>query len=181
MDYCRLNAVTTDVFPLPRIDACLDSLEGNQFFSTLDLMAGYWQVGMELTSKEKTSFVTSYGCYQFNVMPFGLKNAPSTFQRLMNTILSDLILQRCLAYIDDILVLGRTFEEHVANLRAFLEKLRKHHLNLKPSKCSLVREEVTYLGYRVSRKGIETQGVEEFPRPKTLKSLRSFLGLTSYY
>lgn len=152
VDYRRLNAVTkTDMFPLPRIDACLGSLEGNQFFSTLDLMAGYWQVGMEPTSKEKTSFVTSTGCYQFNVMPFGLKNVPSTFQRLMNTILSDLIPRRCLAYIDDILVLGQTFEEHVANLQAVLEKLRKHHLKLKPSKCSLVREEVAYLGYRVSR------------------------------
>ena len=185
--YRKLNAITkSDVFPLPRIDSYLDSLEGNTYFSTLDLMSGYWQVAMEEESKEKTSFVTHEGSYQFNVMPFGLKNAPSTFQRLMNTVFAELMPKKCLVYIDDLLVLGKSFDEHLSNLRLVFEKLRSYTLKVKPAKCSLAERKVKYLGYVISEHGIEpdhekVQAVVHFLKPTNVKALRSFLGLTSYY
>uniref|UniRef100_A0A1X7VX24 Reverse transcriptase domain-containing protein n=1 Tax=Amphimedon queenslandica TaxID=400682 RepID=A0A1X7VX24_AMPQE len=124
-EYQRFNTIMkTLAFPLPRIDACVDSLDENQFFLTLDLMFGYWQVEMEPDSKEKSLFVTSKGCYQFYVMPFVLQNTPSTFQRLLNTILGHLISHECLAYVEDILVLGKLFEEHLRNFQVLTEKIQ---------------------------------------------------------
>ena len=187
VDYRKLNAITkVDVFPLPRIDDCLDSLRGNTHYSTLDLMSGYWQIALDDAAKEKTAFATPDGTYEFNVMPFGLVNAPSTFQRLMQEILTDLIPEQCLDYVDDVLVLGSTFERHLTNLEQVFSRLRKAGLKLKPTKCTLVRPKVTYLGYVVSREGVETdpkklEAVRDFPTPNTVAKLRSFLGLTSYY
>ena len=100
----------------PRIDDTLDSLAEQKYFTTLDLASGYWQVGMSDDSQEKTAFTTHCGLYEFRVMPFGLCNAPATFQRLMEVVLHGLIRESCLVYLDDILVIGRTFKEHVENL-----------------------------------------------------------------
>lgn len=114
VDYRKLNAVTKmDVFPLPRIDDSLDLLAGAKYFTTLDLASGYWQVAMDEESREKTAFVTHSGLFEFLKMPFGLCNAPATFQRLMEVVLSDLIRDRCVAYIDDIIVVGSTLETHL--------------------------------------------------------------------
>ena len=119
IDYRKLNAVTKmDVYPLPRIDDTLDLLANNLYFSTLDLASGYWQVQMDGTSQEKTAFTTHAGLYEFKVMPFGLCNAPATFQRLMETVLHGLVGQCCLVYLDDVIVLGKSVEDHLANLRA---------------------------------------------------------------
>ena len=151
VDYRKLNSVTKlDVYPLPRIDDHLDSLAGSKYFTVLDLSAGFWQVKMSPDSTEKTAFVTHSGSYEFTVMPFGLCNAPATFQRLMETVLAGLMPKQCLDYIDDILVIGHTFEEHLQNLRAVLERLHEAGLRLKPSKCRLVDSQVKYLGYIVS-------------------------------
>ena len=113
VDFRKLNAVTLkDAYPLPRIDDTLDSLSGSMYFSTLDLASGYWQIKMSDSSKTKTTFVTPHrGLYHFNVMPFGLTNAPATFQRLMEKVLVNLTPHKCLCYLDDIIILGRTFEE----------------------------------------------------------------------
>ena len=187
VDYRKLNCVTkSDIFPLPRIDDCLDALSGMRYFTMLDLCSGFWQVQMDPDSVEKTAFVTHAGSFEFLVMPFGLKNAPSTFQRLMEIVLAGLTPDRCIGYMDDILVLGDTFPKHLENLEMVLERLRKANLKLKPSKCRLVRPSVSYLGYEVSARGIATdpeklKAVQEFPVPTDLKRLRSFLGLTSYY
>ena len=135
VDYRRLNVKTKmDVFPLPRIDDTLDQLSQTKFFTTLDLASGYWQVQMDPNSQEKTAFVTHSGLYEFTVMPFGLCNAPSTFQRLMEAVLSGLARECCMVYIDDILVTGREFEDHLHNLRKVLERLRSAGLKLKPQK-----------------------------------------------
>ena len=149
IDYRRVNAVTKpDVYPLPRVDDSLDLLAQSRYFTTLDLAAGYWQVKMGSSSQEKTAFVTHSGLYEFKVMPFGLRNAPATFQRLMEQVLAGLVRDKCLVYIDDILVVGQTFHDHLLrNLRAVLDRLREAGLRLKPTKCHFAKEEVEYLGY----------------------------------
>ena len=125
VDYRCLNAITKlDESPLPRIDDSLDLLSGMKYFSTLDLATGYWQVGMSQDSKEKTAFVTHEGLYEFTVMPFGLCNAPATFQRLMEVTLRGLARCKCVVYLDDILVIGQSFKEHMDNLREVLDRLR---------------------------------------------------------
>ena len=120
VDYRRLNAITkVDEYPLPRVDECLDVLSGQKYFSTLDLATGYWQVKMGEESQEKTAFTTHNGLYEFTVMPFGLCNAPATFQRLMSKVLKGLINQQCMVYLDDILVMGKTFTEHLTTCEKY--------------------------------------------------------------
>ncbi len=187
IDYRRLNSITKkDVYPLPRIDDTLDSLAKQKYFTTLDLASGYWQVGMEETSQEKTAFITHNGLYEFRVMPFGLCNVPATFQRLMEVILHKLVNRGCLVYLDDILVFGATFDEHLENLTQVFSRLRDAGLCLKPAKCHLAKMEVEYLGHVVSHKGVaadpkKVDAVQNYPLPKDVNQLRSFLGLASYY
>ena len=115
VDYRRLNAVTiNNAYPLPRIDDSFDHLSGSCWFSTLDLCSGYWHVECEGSDRHKTAFATRSGLYEFRVMPFGLKGAPATFERLMETVLAGLQWDICLIYLDDVIVLGRSFEDMVA-------------------------------------------------------------------
>jgi len=187
IDYRQLNQLTKlDVYPLPRIDDTLSQLSGAKYYTTLDLASGYWQVAMEPASQEKTAFRTYSGLYEFRKMPFGLVNAPATFQRLMEVVLARLIGECCFVYIDDLIVFGRTLEEHNANLRKVFKRLREACLRLKPRKCSFAQLEAEYLGHIVSAAGIRADprklvAVKEFPHPETVKMLRSFLGLASYY
>ena len=126
---------------MPCIEDYLDALTGHgqHYFSTLDLCTGYWQVAMSPESIEKTAFVTHEGAYEFTVMPFGLCNGPATFQRLLSQVLAGLIPTSCMDYIDDVLVIGRTYAEHLKNMRAVLERLRSAGLKLKPSKCFIAQ------------------------------------------
>lgn len=157
IDYRKLNQATKlDEFPLPRIDDTQDQLAGAKYFTTLDLASGYWQVEMESTSQEKTAFTTYSGLYEFKKMSFGLVNAPATFQRLMEVVLVGLARERCLVYIDDILVIGKTWEEHLANLRKVMDRFRAAGLRLKPKKCKYMLPEVEYLGHVVSADGVRT-------------------------
>ncbi|KRY16906.1 Retrovirus-related Pol polyprotein from transposon, partial [Trichinella britovi] len=136
-----LNAITrVDAQPLPRIDDTLDALAGSQWFSTLDLASGYWQVEVAEPDREKTAFSTPMGLFQFRVMPFGLCNAPATFQRLMENALRGLTFKGCLVYLDDIIVYGRTEEEHLERLEGVLSRLQSVGLKIKPEKCQLMRQ-----------------------------------------
>ena len=187
IDYRKLNAVTRkDSYPLPRIDDALDSLAGSKYFSTLDLQSGYHQVAMHPDSKEKTAFISHAGLYQFNVLSFGLTNAPPQFQRLMSRVLHGLEWKVCLVYIDDVIVFSATFEEHISRLKLVFDRLREANLKLKPSKCNFARSTVNYLGFLVSSDGIapdptKLDAVQSFPTPTTVKEVRSFLGLCNYY
>lgn len=187
IDYRRLNDVTIkDAYPLPRIDESLDALSGADCFSTLDLASGYWQVGLAPAAKEKSAFVTNNGLYQFNVMPFGLSNAPSTFERLMERVLAGLQWQLCLVYLDDVIVFSQGIPQHIKRLEEVLTRIETAGLKLKPKKCHLFRRKVDFLGHVVSGQGIATnpekiKAVEEWGTPKDLHEVRSFLGLCSYY
>ncbi len=187
IDFRHLNDVTEkDAYPLPRIDDTLDALTGAKYFSTLDLASGYWQVAMDPKDAEKTAFTTHRGLFQFRVMPFGLCNAPATFERLMEFVLAGLQWSKCLVYLDDIIVYSKTFEQHLQHLREVFQRLREAGLKLKPSKCSLVRQKVAYLGHVVTPNGLETdpektRAVSNFPIPSSVTEVRSFLGLASYY
>ena len=126
VDYQKLNEITIkDVYPLPRIDDTLDALGGSRLFSALDLKNGYWQVEIDERDREKTAFITPNGLYHFNVMPFGLCNAPATFERLMDSILRTLPFEMCLCYIDDVIIFSQDFESHLERLEKVLVCIRE--------------------------------------------------------
>ena len=187
VDYRRLNSVThKDAYPLPRIDDTLQSLSGSKWFSTIDLLSRYWQVDITESDREKTAFITHDGLFEFNVMPFGLCNAPATFQRLMNFALSGMLWSECLVYLDDIVIFGRTFEEHLSHLASVLARLRAVNMKAKLSKCNFLKEQVLYLGHVISPEGIstdpsKTQRITEWPTPKSVQEVQQFLGLAGYY
>ena len=187
VDYRQLNAITIkDAYPVPRIDDTLDSLSGARWFSTLDLASGYWQIDLDEDAKKKSAFVVRDGLYSWKVMPFGLCNAPATFERLMERVLAGLQWDTLLVYLDDVIVYGKSVDEELGNLKAVLERFRTAGLKLKPQKCYLFQEEVRYLGHVVSKEGVRTdpdkvEAVKGWPTPSCIKEVRSFLGLASYY
>jgi len=187
IDYRRLNDVTVkDSYPLPRIADCLDALSAGKYFSAFDLRSGYYQVAMDDVDKDKTSFVTRSGLYRFKVMPFGLTNAPATFQRLMDLTMAGLNYSICLVYLDDIILMSKTIEEHLERLRLILDRLRGAGLKLKPSKCHLLQKTIHFLGHVVSEDGVATdpskiEAVRDWPEPLNVTEVRAFIGLCSYY
>ena len=187
VDYRKLNSQTKkDAYPLPRINTCLESLAGAKWFSTLDLASGYWQCEMDLSSKEKTCFVTHQGTYAFKVLPFGLCNSPATFERLMDIVLRGLQWEKCLCYVDDVIVFGSSFEIALENLKTVFERYRQANLKIKPSKCALFQTEVSFLGHIVNESGIKcdptkVQKVQEWPVPSNVTELKQILGLVGYY
>uniref|UniRef100_A0A9J7ZJ87 Gypsy retrotransposon integrase-like protein 1 n=1 Tax=Cyprinus carpio carpio TaxID=630221 RepID=A0A9J7ZJ87_CYPCA len=187
VDYRKLNAVThKDAYPLPRIEESLTGLKGAQWYSTLDLASGYWQVEMDPQDRQKTAFTTPMGLYEFDRMPFGLCNAPATFQRLMQRCLGSMVHDFLLIYLDDVVVFSPDFDSHLHHLEQVFRKLHDHGLKLQPRKCKLFQQQVTYLGHVISNQGVATDPqktavVREWPIPQTIKQVRSFLGFAGYY
>ena len=187
IDYRKLNAVTkAEASALPHIGDIMDSLGGSRYFSTLDLRSGYWQVLLDDKAKALTAFISHRGHFQYKRMPFGLKNAPAVFQRLMNQVLEPYIGKICFVYLDDIVVFSRTEEEHMEHLRLIFAALEQHNLKLKTSKCHLFREEVKLLGFIINREGItsdpvKTEAISKMAPPHNVKGVRSFLGMANYY
>ena len=187
VDYRKWNAVTIkDAYPLPQIDDTLDTLSGSKWFSTLDLLSGYWQVEMSQRDSHKTAFGTLQGLFEFKVMPFGLCNAPSTFQRLMDLVLAGLQWSRCLVYLDDVIILGRTFREHLDNIKAVFQYIRSGGLKLRADKCSFLQKNVKYLGHVVGVDGLQVDPekvakVACWPVPQSPKQVQQFLGFANYY
>jgi len=175
-----------DAYPLPRIDDSLDALSGSNWFCTLDMACGFHQVKMEESSKEKTAIATHKGLFQFCSMPFGLCNAPATFERLMELVLRGLHWTNCLVFIDDVIVFGTDFETTLKNLSMVFDRLRDAGLKLKVKKCHLFQKQVAFLGHVVSGDGIscdpgKVEDVSNWSLPKDVSEVRSFLGLASYY
>ncbi len=161
-------------------------LTGSRWFSVLDLKSGYYQIEMEEADKCKTAFVCPLGFWEFNRMPQGITNAPSTFQNLMERCMGDLNRKEVLVFIDDLIIFSESLEEHESRLLHVLKRLKEYGLKLSPEKCNFFQTSVRYLGHIVSENGVETdpvkiEALKTWPRPKNLKELRSFLGFSGYY
>lgn len=189
IDYRAINAKTIpDRQPIPRIQDVLDSLGGNQYFSTLDQGKAYYQGFVSEECKHMTAFITPWGLHEWNRIPFGLTNAPAVFQRCMEGCLENLTGDICHVYLDDVLVYSPTFTDHVKHLKRVLQRLRESGIRLKPSKCLFFRKEVKYLGRIVSAEGhksdpadVEAVELLREKTPKTIGELRRVLGLLGYY
>jgi len=187
VDFRQLNKVTIrPAFPMPNIDDMLNTLNGAQYFSTIDLGNAYYQVELEEESKEKTAFSTKSGQYCFKRMPFGIAAAPATFQELMVKVLGNLNWKEAVVYLDDILIFSRTKEDHIHRIKNVFQRIKESGLKINPEKCQFLVRQTKFLGYIISSEGIQTdeskiEAIKQFQTPSCIKHLRSFLGLTNYY
>ena len=187
IDFRTINSYTVpDKFPLPRIQDLLRAVRGAKYFVKLDLRAGYWQVPLQESARKFTAFRTSRGLLEFNVMPFGLVNAPATFQRLMAMVVGDLYWSGVVVYLDDILIMGTTFEECQERLRTVLQRLRQANLTLRVDKCSFFQQSVKFLGFIVKDGQLfpdpeKVKALESFRPPSSVKGVRSLLGFLGFY
>jgi hypothetical protein len=184
-DYRKVNAVTkTDSFPIPRIDDCIDHVGRATYVSTFDLLKGFWQVPLTERAKEISAFVTPDGLYQYKVMPFGMKNFPATFQRLINGVLSGL--NGCKAYIDDVICYSDTFSDHLHTIRALFDRLTDAKLTVNLAKSEFCHATLTFLGHVVGQGQVKpidakVKAISDFPVPDCKRQLMRFLGMAGYY
>ena len=187
VDFRKLNKVTEkEHWPLPLIQDAFDSLSGSKYFTSLDLFSGYWQIPMAKDMMHKTAFVSHMGVYEYKVLPFGLTNAPSKFQKCMDSVLRKLSWKTCCVYLDDIVVFAPDFDTHMKRLDEVINCLAGAHLKLNPKKCFFASQQLDYLGHIITPEGIKcdprkVEKIMNWPVPKNLKELRSFLGLAGYY
>lgn len=188
VDYRMLNQRTIkDSYALPRIEEVLDTLAGAKYFTVLDMKSGYHQVEIEESHKHKTAFtVGPLGFYEFSRLPFGLCNSPATYQRLMEECLGDLNMKICVIYLDDLIIFGNTFEEHMEHLEIIFNRLRECNLKLTAEKCKFGSRKVKYVGFIVSEEGIETdpekvEKIKNWPTPQNPDEVRQFIGFAGFY
>lgn len=187
IDYRKLNEVTEDdCFPLPNLNDILSNLGKAKYFTSLDLYSGYHQIPVNPVDRHKTAFSTPTGHYEFLRLSFGLKTAPATFQRLMNTVMSGLTGFKSYVYMDDLVLLDINLELHNIKLKQIFDRLSSYNLKLQPEKCQFLRKEMGFLGHFVRQDGLQPEeakvkAVQDFPRPKNTKQIKSFLGLAGYY
>ena len=183
VDYRALNKITTkNRYPLPKVEELMDRLHGASYFTKIDLASGYHQIRVKEADIHKTAFVSRYGSYEYTVMPFGLCNAPATFQRIMNHLLREGLDKFVLVFLDDILIFSRTKEEHLQHIKAVLHRLRSEKFFGRLHKCEFFRTEVEYLGFDVGKDGIKPslskiKAILNWPTPECVTDVRSFLGL----
>ncbi len=184
-DYRKLNNVTkADTFPIPRIDDCVDKIGTAKYVSKFDLLKGFWQIPLTERAKEVSAFVTPKGLYQYKVMPFGMRNSPATFQRLINSVIADI--EGCEGYIDDVVIYSDTWEEHLMIMRKFFKRLSEANLTINLIKSEFGCGHVTYLGHVVGQgqvKPVEAkvEAISMFPQPASKKHVMRFLGMAGYY
>ncbi len=186
MDYCALNKSTIkNHFLVPHIKDIFDKLQGSSYYSRIDLKSGYHQIRIDPPYIHKTAFRTTFGLYKFLVMPFGLTNAPATFNRLMDKVFRK---HRNFTgvFFDDIIVYSKTLEEHKIHLKQVFEELREHKLYVNTKKSEFFLQEIRYLVHIISKEGIrmdleKLKVIDEWPVPKNLHKVRSFIGMCSYY
>jgi hypothetical protein len=187
VDYKKLNALTVkNKFPLPVIDELLDELVGAQWFTTLDMSSGFYQILVVEDDIAKTAFQTHNGHYEYQVMPYGVTSGPATFQHEMNTVLAPILRKFVVVFIDDILIYSRTCAEHLHHIKEVFALLHKHQFKVKLSKCSFAKRELAYLGHVISAQGVATDPtkvniIKHWPTPTRTKEVRSFLGMAGYY
>ncbi|EYC44211.1 hypothetical protein Y032_0468g2007 [Ancylostoma ceylanicum] len=187
VDYRELNKrIKQDSYPLPTVEAVLQSLAGKKFFSTLDMCSGYWQIPLSKEAKEKSAFTTPEGLFQFTVTPFGLSTSPPVFQRMMDMVLYDLTGSEVFCYIDDIIICTHTRERHLELLREICQRMRDAGLKLKAQKCVLLQTQVSFLGHLIDANGLhmdprKVEVIKNYPTPTNIKQLRTFLGMASFY
>lgn len=187
VDLRSLNAITVpDRYPLPRISDILDSLSKAKYYSICDMSAAYWQVKIDEESKHRTAFITTEGLFEFQVVPFGFRNAPAFFQRMMDQILSPFKWKNCLVYLDDIIIFSETFEQHLKDVEQVFTKLNDHNIRLNGKKTFLGQTRIKFLGHTITKDGIKPDPsnlipISNFKTPTSVKMLRSFLGMVSYY
>jgi hypothetical protein len=184
-DYRKVNTVTkTDTFPIPRMDDCIDKVGNAKFVTKFDLLKGFWQIPLTDRAKEISAFVTPDGLYQYKVMPFGMKNSPATFQRLINNVTAGL--HGCEAYIDDVIIHSETWEDHMKFTKDFFDRLSDAKLTVNLSKSAFGCAHVVYLGHIVGQGQVKPvnakiQAISDFPIPKNKRELMRFLGMAGYY
>jgi hypothetical protein len=187
IDYRMLNKYTVrDSTSLPRIDECLEKLGGARFFSKLDLKSGYFQIRIQESDIPKTAFNTRYGQFSWLVLPMGLRNSPPLFQTLMNRVLSDCIDKTALVYLDDILIYSKTLEDHKKHVRHVLQLLEKEQLVANIKKSEFCKQELTFVGFKVSAEGIapspdKVKVIQEWPRMSNVQEVRQFIGFAQFY
>ena len=187
VDYRGLNKqIEKTSWPLPTINDVIDSLDGNCYFSNIDLTSGYFQMALDEESQKVTVFVTSMGLYKWKILPMGLASAPGAFQNLLELIVPGLSYEVALVYLDDKIIFGRSFEEHLNRLDLVLGRLKDAGLKIKCSKCRFFQEEIHFLGHIVSNQGVEVDpekvvAVSKMKTPRTIKELRAILGLVGFY
>lgn len=187
VDYRKLNEITTsDKFPIPNIDSLFDKLGRSQYFSTIDLAKGFHQILVDEKDRTKTAFSTPQGHFEFKRMPFGLKNAPATFQRMINFVLQKYINKTCVVYLDDILIFSTSLQEHIEAINNIFKELRKYNLKIQIDKCNFFSRSTEYLGHILTPEGIKPnekkiEVIKNIKLPTTQKQIKSFLGITGFY